>query len=130
MERTELERWKAREVARLLALVETERRYYQEIVASVPVGLLVLAPDLSVVSSNREVRKMCGLRSGEAVGPRLEALFPPETFDKVREVLTTGNSQNDVMVDTQEEPVRHLRISIQAIRTWDDEKEQEALVRI
>ena len=26
------------EVARLLALVETQRRYYQEIVASIPVG--------------------------------------------------------------------------------------------
>ena len=130
MERTDLEQWKAREVARLLALVETERRYYQEIVASVPVGLLVLAPDLSVISSNREVRKICGLRSGEPVGPRLETLLPPATFDTVREVLNTGTPQNDVMVATKEEPARHLRISIQSIRTWDDEKEQEALVTI
>jgi PAS domain S-box-containing protein len=130
MERTDLEQWKAREVARLLALVETERRYYQEIVASVPVGLVVLAPDLSVVSSNREVRKICGLRSGEPVGPRLDELLPPTTFENVREVLNTGVQQNDLFVDTQEDPARRLRISIQSIRTWDDEKEQEALVTI
>ena len=49
MERVDLEQWKAREVARLLALVETERRYYQEIVASIPVGLLVLSTDLAII---------------------------------------------------------------------------------
>ena len=37
MERTDFEQWKAKEVARLLALVETERRYYQEMVAVLPV---------------------------------------------------------------------------------------------
>ncbi|MDQ6760870.1 MAG: PAS domain-containing protein [Acidobacteriota bacterium] len=130
MERTDLEQWKAREVARLLALVETERRYYQEIVAAVPVGLLVLAQDLSIVSSNREVRKIFGLRSGEPVGARLETLLPPAAFDRVREVLESGSPQNDVFIDTQEEPARHLRVSIQSIRTWDDDKENEALVTI
>ena len=38
MERADLEQWKAREVARLLSLVETERRYYQEIVSDVAQG--------------------------------------------------------------------------------------------
>lgn len=130
MDRTDLGQWKAREVARLLALVETERRYYQELVAAVPVGLLIMAPDLSVVSSNRQVRKIFGLRSGEAVRARLEALLPPAAFDRVREVLNSGNAQNDIQMDTQEQPSRHLRISIQSIRTWDDDKEQEALVTI
>ena len=34
MERSEFEQWRSKEVARLLALVETERRYYQEVVAA------------------------------------------------------------------------------------------------
>ena len=58
MERAELEPWKGREVARLLALVESERRYYQEIVASIPVGLLVLSHDFLIVSSNRAIRRI------------------------------------------------------------------------
>src|SRR5437764_15290719 len=76
MERAELEQWKGREVARLLALVESERRYYQEIVASVPVGLLVLSFDMAIVSSNRAVRRSFGLKSCDAVRGRLDALLP------------------------------------------------------
>ncbi len=56
MQRTGFEQWKAREVARLLSLVETERRYYQELVAGLPVSLVVLASDRTIVSSNRAFR--------------------------------------------------------------------------
>src|SRR5205823_8832567 len=98
MERSDLEQWKAREVARLLALVETERRYYQEIVATVPVGLLILSPDLTILSSNREVRRIFGLRSGDNVRGQLETFLPAWMLDKVREVLSTGNPQNNILV--------------------------------
>ena len=43
MDRADFESWNGREVARLLALVENQRRYYQEMVASLPVGLVVLS---------------------------------------------------------------------------------------
>ncbi|MGI8744694.1 MAG: PAS domain-containing protein [Bryobacteraceae bacterium] len=130
MERTHLEQWKAREVARLLALVETERRYYQDIVASLPVGLLVLASDLSIVSSNRELRKIFGLRSGDPIRGRLDTLLPETVLDQVRDVLKTGNPQNNLAVHSERDGGKHLRVSIQSIRNWDDETEQEALVTI
>jgi two-component system, cell cycle sensor histidine kinase and response regulator CckA len=130
MERSDLEQWKAREVARLLALVETERRYYQEIVASVPVGLLVLSPDLTIVSSNREVRKIFGLRSGDPVRGQLDTLLPAWVLDRVREVLSTGNPQSNILVEMEREAGMYLRVSVQSIRNWDDETEQEALVTI
>ena len=60
MERSEFEQWKSKEVARLLALVETERRYYQEMVASLPVGLVVLSSDRSIISANRAFRRTFG----------------------------------------------------------------------
>ena len=93
MERADLEQWKGREVARLLALVETERRYYQEIVASIPVGLVVLSPDLSIVSANRAVRKIFGLRSGDALRGRLDALLPGWVLDRVTAALKAGVAQ-------------------------------------
>ena len=130
MDRADLEQWKAREVARLLALVETERRYYQEIVASVPVGLLVLSEDLSIISSNREVRKIFGLRSGDPVRGRLDALLPGWVLDKVREVLATGQEQTRILVQTERDSGRFVRVSIQPIRSWDDEPEKEALLTI
>src|ERR1700716_1168996 len=129
MERADLEQWKAREVARLLALVENERRYYQEIVASVPVGLLVLSSDLSIVSSNRAIRSVFGLRGGDTVRGRLDVLLPSWVLDKVEEVLRSGSPQT-ITVETERTPRRKLRVGIQAIRNWDNETEREALLTI
>jgi PAS domain S-box-containing protein len=130
MERADLEQWKGREVARLLALVETERRYYQEIVASIPVGLVVLSSDLSIISSNRAVRTIFGLRSGDAVRGRLDALLPGWVLDRVNAVLKSGIAQTNVLVESETDEKRHLRLSILPIRSWDDDAEQEALISI
>jgi len=129
MERADLEQWKAREVARLLALVETERRYYQEIVASIPVGLLVLSSDLAIISANRAIRKIFGLRSGDSLRGRLDSLLPGWVLDRVTEALKTGVAETDVIVETGREGKR-VRVGIQAIRNWDDESAQEALLTI
>src|SRR5689334_11386288 len=128
MERADLEQWKAREVARLLALVETERRYYQEIIATLPVGLLVVASDLSIISANRAIRKIFGWRGGSVRG-RLDALVPDSVLDQVRQVLDSGNPQLDLQVSTELNGGRRLRIGIQGIQNWD-EGEQEALLTI
>jgi two-component system, cell cycle sensor histidine kinase and response regulator CckA len=130
MERADLEQWKGREVARLLALVETERRYYQEIVASVPVGLVVLSSDLSIVSANRAVRKIFGLRSGDALRGRLDTLLPGWVLDRIAEVLKSGVGQSNILIKFESDERRHLRLSILPIRSWDDEALQEALLSI
>src|SRR5215469_5722504 len=111
MERADLDQWKGREVARLLALVETERRYYQEIVASVPVGLLVLSPDLSIVSANRFVRKMFGLR-------RPDGLLPGSVLDRVVEVLKTGVAQTNLVVKYEGEEKRRVLVGIFPLPSW------------
>src|SRR5260370_5835293 len=130
MERADLEQWKAREVARLLALVETERRYYQEIVATIPVGLLVLSSDLSIISANRAIKKIFGLPRGDSVRGSLDTMLPGWVLDRVQQVLKTGVPQTDVLVDTESNGPRRLRVGILAIRNWDDDAEQEALLSI
>src|ERR1700691_3859881 len=128
MERADLEQGKAREVARLLGLVETERRYYQEIAASIPVGLLVLSPDLAIISANPAARKMFGL-TGSPLRSRLDALLPAWVLDRVTEVLKTSAPQTNILA-TEPKPGRRLRIGILAIHSWDDESSPEALVSI
>jgi PAS domain S-box-containing protein len=129
MERVDLEQWKAREVARLLALVETERRYYQEIVASIPVGLLVLSSDLAIISANRAIRTIFGLQSGDSLRGRLDRLLPGWVLGRVREALRTGVAETNIVAETQGEGKR-VRVAIQSIRNWDDEASQEALLTI
>ncbi len=130
MDRSDLEQWKPKEVARLLALVETERRYYQEIVAGLPVGLLVLSSDLSIISANAAVRRIFRLRSGEALRGGLEALFSGDVLDKVREALEKGTAQGITAASRPEHGSVPLRISIQLIRSWESEDDREALLTI
>src|SRR5271167_1841584 len=97
MERADLEQWKAREVARLLALVEAERRYYQEIAASIPVGVLVLSSDLAIVSANRAVRSIFEL-TRSPLRARLDTLLPAWVQERAAQVLKSGMPQSNIMV--------------------------------
>jgi two-component system cell cycle sensor histidine kinase/response regulator CckA len=128
MDRTDLDQWRGREVARLLALVETQRRYYQEIVASIPVGLLVLSSDLSILLANGAARKIFGLQSGESPR-RMDTILPGSLLDRIEEVLRTSVQQTAVMVENGPDK-RRLRVGIQAIRNWDAEAAQEALLTV
>ncbi len=129
MERTDLDQWRSREVARLLALVETQRRYYQEIVASIPVGLMVLSNDLSILLANGAARKIFGLHTGDSPHRRMDTILPTSLLDRVEEVLKTGVSAIGVMIDSTRDK-RRLRVGILAIRNWDEEAAQEALLTI
>lgn len=128
MERTDLDQWKAREVARLLALVETQRRYYQEIVASIPVGLMVLSSDLSILLANGAARKIFGLQAGDSSHRRMDAILPPALLDHIEEVLRTGGNEVGLRIETNRD--KRLRVGILAIRNWDEEAAQEALLTI
>lgn len=123
MERADLDLWKSREVARLLSLVETERRYYQDIVASLPVGLLILDSELFILSSNRATRDILGLKSAEAVRGRVDSFLPPEIAERAREVLGTMQPRSHLMAGG-------LRISIQPIRNRYQENALELLLTI
>ncbi len=128
MERTDFEQWKAREVARLLALVETERRYYQEMVASLPVALVVLSADRSVVSANRAFRHTFGMRSEDLRRKTIEQIIPsPRLVDRIRDAHVHGIVQPDVYVELDD---RTLRVAIVPIRNWDDESELETLLMV
>ena len=68
MIRADRENWKAREVTRLLSLVETERHYYQEIVSGLPSGVAVVGADLRITSVNSRFWEVLGLTSEDVRG--------------------------------------------------------------
>src|ERR1700722_14208039 len=129
MERTDLDQWRAREVARLLALVETQRRYYQEIVASIPVGLMVLSSDLSILLVNGAARKTFGLHTSDSPYRRMDTFLPSSLLDRIEDVLRTGVAAIGVMIESNRDN-RRLRVGILPIRNWDEEAAQEALLTI
>lgn len=62
MERADFRQWAAKDVARLLALLEAELGYYREIAAALPIPVAVVSKDRAVVWTNRAFRKRFGTR--------------------------------------------------------------------
>src|SRR5581483_9410334 len=98
MERADYALWNSADVARLLALRESERRYYQEIVAGIPDGLLVVTSDLRVVSANAAVRRIFDLRATEPLRASLEVSPPRKALERGRVVLSGGRRQFGAIV--------------------------------
>src|SRR5579863_2507362 len=128
MESNDLEQWKAKEVARLLTLVETERRYYQEMVAVLPVAVVVISADRQVLSANRAFRQTFGLRSSDLRGRVIEHILPSERLiEKIRDVHTTGAGQASFSLELGG---RVFHVGVVPIRNWDDESEVETLLMV
>ena len=128
MERTDFEPWKNKEVARLLALVESQRRYYEDMVSSLPVGLVVLSSNRSILSTNRAFRQTFGLRVEDLRAKTIEQILPSDRLiEKIRDVTVHGIPQPGFML---EQGGKSLRITLRPIRSWDDESETETLLTI
>ena len=130
MDRVDLEQWKPKEVARLLALVETERRYYQEIVANVPVGLVIVNQDQIVLSANKYFRKLAGTGLNEILRRRVEEVLPfPGLQDRIKESLEHMRPQERVAfkgrVGSQE---RNVYLAVQPLQGWELDSGPEALL--
>jgi PAS domain S-box-containing protein len=126
MDRTDFEPWKGKEVAKLLALVENQRRYYQDLVSALPVGLVVLSANRSVVSSNRAFRQAFGLRGDDLRGKSIEQILPADPLiEKIRTVMLNGIPQAPLRV---EHGGKSWRIAILPLRNWDEETEMETLL--
>ena len=128
MERTDFEAWNGREVARLLALVENQRRYYQDMLASLPVGLVALSSNRAVVSANRAFRQMLGFRIEDLRGKAIEQILPSERLiEKIREMRVEGIPQPGLLL---QQAGKLLRVAILPLRSWDEETEPETLLMI
>ena len=132
MDRVEFDYWKPRDVSRLLSLVEAERRYFQEMMAMLPVGVALVSPALDVTMTNRAFRRLMGLERVTAGERRLDELFGiPSLRDRVRESLETRSTRTILSHDTNTaKGKRTLLLSLQPFRDWDDDGAAEILVTL
>jgi len=112
-----MEFWKAKDVARLLSLVEADRRYFQDIVAVMPVAIATVEAGLTITSSNRAFREMFG-RRGEVSGHLDQALPSAEFTALVQKALETKTpASRDLKVGP-----RQISAAIHPIRHWDEDE--------
>lgn len=132
MQRSGYDQWKASDVARLLALVESERRYYQEIFAALPVPLVLVDASLSVVMANREFRRRFDLLASDINRIRLKDLVrvdPAET--PIEEFLGGSQSRTSIgAVAVTPQGEVEVRLVLQRHRGWEESSGDEMLVAI
>jgi PAS domain-containing protein len=120
------EAWTAKEVAKLLALVNSGRRTDQEILENLPAGLVVLALDLSVFAANRTFRVLFRLGDRPLSEIRFEDLFPEERMRRqVLEVLDTPGVQRNF----EARQGSRLRITARSYGSWPETRKVILLVQ-
>ncbi len=132
MDRVEFDYWKPRDVSRLLSLVESERRYFQEMMALLPVGVALISPALDLTMTNRAFRRLMGIERETAADRKLDDLFGmPLLGERVRETLATRTPNSILAPDTETaKGKRTLLLSLQPFRQWDDEGVPEILLTL
>lgn len=119
MERMDRDQWSARDVARLLALLEDQRRYYQDIVAALPVAVAALDGNRSIASCNRAFRQLVGMRTEDLRGKTIEQVMPSDVLiEKIRDLTVNGVVQPAFDIPFHQ---KILQVSITALRDGDDE---------
>lgn len=132
MQRVEHELWKRAEVARLMALVEAERRYFQEILAVLPVAVAVAARDGSLRAANAAFRDLFGLAPEEVAQADVGRLFAGSPVAEwIREVIETGQPVEDCELMTGGgAEARRFVLMIHPAPAWQKEQREEALLTV
>jgi diguanylate cyclase (GGDEF)-like protein/PAS domain S-box-containing protein len=100
------------------------KRYAEDIIASLPAGLIVVNDALKVRSVNRSFREMFGLKNGEDVsGRELEDILPlPDLRQQAQAVLAGEMALRSIEAALGE---KWLRLTITGIRLAEEEEEEE-----
>jgi len=130
MIRREQEMWSPREVARLLSLLEAERRYYQEIMAAVPSGLGIIGPEGTVQISNRALRNMFNLDPLTMGDPPVEQLLPSEVLRAAVPEMLAGRRTEAMSELSMQADGRWMRFGLRPFRDWDDFAKLEVLLTV
>ncbi|MEO8100266.1 MAG: response regulator [Acidobacteriota bacterium] len=116
-----------------MALVETERRYYQELVAALPVPLAVLSADLSMVWANRSFRRVFGLRTEDLRRRDIEQILPIAGLaDAIRAAQTQGSAATPLALQVGGQYSRLAIVPLRGIydSSGSDESEEETLLML
>lgn len=132
MQRSDYDQWRSSEVARLLALVESEKRYYQDIFSSLPFPLGVVDTEANLVMVNREFRRRFDLANTELSRVRLSELLPGVDWPaELRSLVESGQARAEVQcVAARGGADQSVRVCLQRHRSWENSSVDEILITL
>jgi len=107
------------------------KAYADNIVKSVPSGLVVVSRDLNVFTVNPSFNKMFSTRSEDVTGRHIEDILPfADLKEAINDALASGNESHDLVLESSSEGNRFFRISISRIKPAEDTAESQVLLVI
>ena len=117
--------------ARLLAQVDLERRYYQELFAALPVAAAVFGTSFGLLLANREFRKRFHLTGEDLTAFRLEYFLPGPAAEDRHEVLESGVANLAWRVELPAEAgSKPALVSMLRSHSWEQQESRELLVLV
>lgn len=133
MERIDLDNWKAREVARLLTLVENDRRYYQEILTCLPIPVAIVSRELNLAMINRAFRWTFQLKHEDLGDKRLDDIIRvPLVRERVVQAFESNSPEAGIKFSRTGPDGARKNHRLTVIPLWDayQDRPQEAIVVI
>ena len=107
------------------------KAYADNIVKSVPSGLVVVSRDLNVFTVNPSFNKMFSTRSEDVTGRHIEDILPfADLKEAINDALASGKESQDLVLESSSEGNRFFRISISRIKPAEDTAESQVLLVI
>jgi len=130
MKQSDQEYWTTRDVARILSLVEAERRYFQEIVGKLPLGVAVFSRQLEFVMVNRSFRRLFQMGERPLAECDLDKTVPVAELRQPLEAILQGReTSQEILAEVKiGEQKKLLQMTIAGHRDWHEEAVQEVIL--
>ena len=119
------QQWQPQEVIRLLTLVEGERRYYQEMVAGLPVPLAILGHDRHLVYANHAFRTTFALQGQEIRQQSIHQILPGGDLEAALDAARTARSVEPIVLSDGD---RVVRVSILPVTLAEDGSDSDTIL--
>ena len=105
------------------------KAYADNIVKSVPSGLVVVSRDLNVFTVNPSFNKMFSTRPEDVTGRHIADILPfADLKEAINDALASGNESQDLVLESSCEGNRFFRIRISRIKPAEDTEESQVLL--
>ncbi len=107
------------------------KAYADNIVKSVPSGLVVVSRDLNVFTVNPSFHKMFSTRTEDVTGRHIEDVLRfADLKEAINDALDSGNESHDLVLESSYAGNRFFRISVSRIKPAEDTAERQVLLVI
>ncbi|MCP5117540.1 MAG: PAS domain-containing protein [bacterium] len=117
-------------LADLMASLECDRHFFQEVLDQTPVGVAVVSEGLIIEYANQAIRVMLGQDLDDSSTIRMKDLDAGEDLAPIAETVFDTEEPRTNLLLTNPVTSRALRITVQPLGFWEEGRQRRTLVMV